>query len=285
MASKILAIPFVLAALVFLYLTWEVDSRYSWYIVPFVVALALIFVLSPQIDWWWHKKRPPRLRPKIQGLLERFLPYYQKLSESEKQRFRDRVALYMMAIDFQAKGMDDVPADLQAVVAASAVQLTFGQADFLLTPFEYIIFYPQPFPSPQYPEHFHASEIYEEDGVMIFSAEQLMKGFLQPMQFYPIGLHECAKAWERIHLQQDWPELGAAIWSDLQAISGFSREAIQRWINLDSIPVRPVSVALFFTFPERFQQHLPELYDQYSLIFNQHPANGEHPVRKEIPLN
>ncbi|HMQ47084.1 MAG TPA: zinc-dependent peptidase [Saprospiraceae bacterium] len=285
MASKILAIPFVLAALVFLYLTWEVDSRYSWYIVPFVVALALVFVLSPQIDWWWHKKCPPRLRPKIQGLLERFLPYYQKLSESEKQRFRDRVALYMMANDFQAKGMDDPPADLKAVVAACAVQLSFGYPDFLLSPFEYIIFYPQPFPSPQYPEHFHASEIYEEDGVMIFSAEQLMKGFLQPAQFYNIGLHECAKAWERIHHQQDWPELGAEIWDSLQAISGFSQEAIQRWINLEPIPARPVSIVLFFTFPERFQQVLPELYQRYSVIFNQDTINGKHPVLKEIAVN
>lgn len=282
MPSRILSIPFAVLALAFLYLTWEVDTAYSIYIVPFVIALALIYVLSPQINWWWYQRRPPELKPKIRMLITRHLPYYQKLVESEQDRFRKRVALYMEAHDFRPQGMETVPEDLRAIAAACAVQLTFGQKDFLLPKFENIIFYPHPFPSPQYPENFHASEIYEEDGVVIFSAEQLLPGFLQPLQYYNIGLHEYAKAFVRSYPEIDFPKLPEGIWQKLQQVGGFSEAAIERWINLKPIPAQPVSIALFFTFPRQFQALLPELYEQYARIFNQSPAREATPVLEDF---
>ncbi|MCB0586994.1 MAG: zinc-dependent peptidase [Phaeodactylibacter sp.] len=282
MPARILSIPFAVLALVFLYLTWEVDTGYSIYIVPCVIAMALIYVLSPQINWWWFQRRPPELKPKIRMLITRHLPYYQKLVESEQGRFRKRVALYMEANDFRPQGMETVPEDLRAIAAACAVQITFGQKDFLLPKFENIIFYPHPFPSPQYPENFHSSEVYEEDGVVIFSAEQLLPGFLQPFQYYNIGLHEYAKVFVRSNPQIDFPKVGADTWPALEQISGFRQAAIQKWINLDPIPVQPVSIAHFFTFPQRFQAVLPELYGQYERIFNQSPAREATPVLEDF---
>lgn len=282
MPARTLSIPFLIGALVFLYLTWEVDTGYSIYIVPFVIIMALIYVLSPQINWWWYQRRPPELRPKIRLLIERHLPYYQQLVESEKGRFRKRAALYMEANDFMPRGMESVPEDLRAIAAACAVQITFGRKDFLLPRFEHIIFYPHPFPSPQYPENFHSSEIYEEDGVIIFSAEQLLPGFLQPFQYYNIGLHEYARAFVRSYPEIDFPKLPEDIWQKLQQASGFSQAAIERWINLKPIPAQPVSIALFFTFPRQFHAVLPELYEQYARIFNQSPASGERPVLEDF---
>lgn len=282
MPARTLSIPFLIGALVFLYLTWEVDTGYSIYIVPFVIIMALIYVLSPQINWWWYQRRPPELRPKIRLLIERHLPYYQQLVESEKGRFRKRAALYMEANDFMPRGMESVPEDLRAIAAACAVQITFGRKDFLLPRFEHIIFYPHPFPSPQYPENFHSSEIYEEDGVIIFSAEQLLPGFLQPFQYYNIGLHEYARAFVRSYPEIDFPKLPEDIWQKLQQASGFSQAAIERWINLKPIPAQPVSIALFFTFPRQFHAVLPELYEQYARIFNQSPVRGERPVLEDF---
>ena len=145
MPARILSIPFVLIALGFLYLTWEVSQSYSIYIVPFVILMALIYAFGPQINWWWYQRHPPKLKPKIRLLITRHLPYYQQLVESEQGRFRKRVALYMEANDFMPQGMESVPEDLRAIAAACAVQLTFGKKDFLLPKFEHIIFYPHPF--------------------------------------------------------------------------------------------------------------------------------------------
>ena len=278
MPTRILSIPFIIIALVLLFLTWEIDPGYSWYIIPPVLMLALIHVMGPQINWWWYRRHPPVLKPKIRMLIERHQPYYQRLAEPEQDRFRKRVALYMQANDFMPQGMESVPEDLKAVAAACAVQLTFGHKDFLLPQFEHIIFYPHPFPSPQYPENFHASEIFQEDGVILFSIEQLMPGFLRPFQYYNIGLHEYAKAIMASYPDIEYPDLPDHIWEALEQISGYSKAAIHRWINLKAIEPEAVAIVHFFTYPEAFQAAMPHLYEQYALVFNQSPANAAAPV-------
>ena len=273
MPSRILAFPFVIGALVFLYLTWEKSESYAVFIVPFVVIGAIIYVFSPQINWWWYSRRPPELDPPIRQLLQKRNAFYQKLSPEKKKVFRNRMALFMIGNDYMAQVVESVPEDVKAVVAANAVQLTFGMENFLFPKFEKIVIYPKPFPSPQYPRKFHASEIFEEDGVVLFSAEQLMKSFVQPTRFYNIGLHEYAKVFRASYPEQVFPDLGEDIWQSLEAISGFSQEFITKWINLEVISPGPVSIAHFFVFPEKFKSVLPEIYDAYCKIFKIDPSD------------
>ncbi|MEN0006199.1 MAG: zinc-dependent peptidase [Bacteroidota bacterium] len=274
MPAQLLSLPFVVSALVCLYFAWEVDEGYAIYMVPFVVLLAIIYVFSPQINWWWYTRNTPKLDPRLTILLQQRMPFYQQLTLEAKKQFRDRIFLYMHANEFTPQGTDSVPEDIKLVIAASAVQLTFGQEDFLLAPFEKIIIYPKPFPSPQYPRHFHASEIYEEDGVILFSAEQLMLGFMQPNQYYNIALHEYAKVFRVNYPEKDYPKLPEDIWEKLEQISHFSRKAVTEWINLEVLPPYPVSVSHFFIFPQAFQAHLPEVYERYVKVFGQDPLRA-----------
>ena len=94
MLTRILLIPFVVLAFVFLYLTLEVDENYAFYIIIPVIISAMIWVLSPQIDWWWYQRNPPQLDPAIVQLLERHNPYYQQLFFEDKKKFQLRVALF-----------------------------------------------------------------------------------------------------------------------------------------------------------------------------------------------
>lgn len=270
--SRVLSIPFMLGALGCLFLAWEVHEKYAIYVVPNVIVLAILYIFSPQINWWWYKRFPPRLDPKLGFLLEKQLAFYQQLTPENKKRFRERIFLFILANDFMPQAMENVPEDIKAIVAASAVQLSFGQEEFVFSKFERVVIYPKAFPSPQYPRMFHSSEIYEEDGVVLFSAEHLMRSFMQPAQYYNVGLHEYAKVFRAQYPEIDFPVLSEDIWKKMQEISGFSREAITKWINLEVIEVFPVSVAHFFAFPKKFQAILPDLYRRYSEIFNQDPA-------------
>jgi hypothetical protein len=268
MPARILSLPFVVIALLFLYLAWELDSNFALYIIPAVLALAVIYVFSPQINWYWYKRRPPELAPPLRDMLQKSMPFYQQLSPQQKERFRQRVALYGHAREFMPQGFDSVPEDVKAVVATCAVWVTFNEEDFLLDPFERIVLYAHPFPSPQYPEHFHASEIFEEDGVALFAIDRLMAGFLQPHRYYHIGLHEYCKIFQYVHADRDWPDLSAEIWDKLEEISGFSHEAIVDWMRLPApaISARAVSLCHFLVFPARFQAALPELHARYAQL-------------------
>jgi Mlc titration factor MtfA (ptsG expression regulator) len=280
MPARLLSIPFIIGALVYLFLAWEVHEDYSYYIAPFVIVLAVILVLSPQINWWWYKRFTPRLDPRLALMLQQHMPYYQQLTPENKKQFRDRVFLYIEGHDFSAQAMDDVPEDVKLVIAASAVQLTFGFDDFLLDRFEKIIIYPKPFPSPQYPRNFHASEIYEEDGVILYAAEHLMLGFMQPKQYYNIALHELVKAFRVQYPNIEFPELPDDIWEKMETVSGFSKEAIHRWINLEGLSPIPISIVHFFMYPQAFQAVLPDLFELYTRLFRQNPLLETQPRLK-----
>ena len=273
MPARIVSTPFVIGALVFLYLTWENSENYALYIIPCVVLTAISYVFSPQINWWWYSRNPPKLDPPLRQILQKRNGFYQKLNPDKKKKFRERVALFMIGNDFMPQVVDSVPEDIKGVVAANAVQLTFGLPDFLFPKFEKVVIYPKPFPSPQYPKKFHTSEIFEEDGVVLFAAEQLMKSFIQSDRFYNIGLHEYAKVFRASFPNLDYPELGEDIWEKLEQISGFSEEFVTKFINLEVISPGPVSIAHFFVFPDKFKRILPNIFDSYCQIFKLDPTN------------
>jgi len=277
MLSKFLLVPFVLVAIACLYFVWEGDME-PIYIVPFVLIIAVIIVMSPQIDWWWAQRNPPKVHPKLEGFLRKFFPYYTQLAIPAKKRFLTRISLYMMATEFIPKAIEDVPEDIKALIAANIVQLTFGQKDYRLSQFERIVVYPHPFPSPQYKDIFHSAEIYEEDGVILFSLEQLVPGSTQRRKYYNIALHEYAKIFTLMYKDYSYPKFEETIWEKLEAISGFKTEDVKNYIGLPILEPLPVSITYFFTFPNKFKEVLPDIYNQYEKIFNQNPIQGDSPV-------
>lgn len=277
MFSKFLSFPFVIVLLVCLYFVWEGDLS-PIYIVPNVIILASIYVLSPHIDWLWYQRNPPEMDGKLRAFLEKVFPYYRNLAPKEKERFRIRVNMYMIATEFMPKAMENVPDDIKGLIAANVVMLTFGQKDYRLPKFERIVVYPHPFPSPQFPKHLHASEIFEEDGVILFSLEQLVPGVARQTQFYNIALHEYAKIFMLSYPENHYPEIDAATAEKLEIISDFKNIKVQDFIGLPMHEPSLLAINYFFTFPLKFKNELPEIFDTYSKIFNQNPLNFQAPV-------
>ncbi len=268
-----LAVPLLIVALVFLYMTWEVDEKYAIYIVPPIVLIAVLYSLGPQIDWWWHRRNPPEIDPAIRQILNTRSAYYNNLSAEQKNRFRERMALFALATDFKPQAMETVPEDVKAAVSYHAVQLSLAYDEFLLEPFENVVLYAGPFPSPQYPQ-WHISETFEEDGVLLFSVPHLLKGFLQPAQYYPTGLHELAQAFIHKYPGKPWPEPGPQVWEDIRQISGVEKDRLLKYMGLPELPALPVCIAYFFTHPARFKAVRPDLYAAFSEIFQQDPAHA-----------
>jgi hypothetical protein len=127
--------------------------------------------------------------------------------------------------------------------------------------------YATPFPSPQFPKTFHASELFEEDGVFLFSAQQVMWSFLQPKQYYNLVMHEYIKAYRFTYPNLNYPTLHQEDWPLLEKISGLSKDKIEGIINLELEPT-VVAGTLFFTHPTAFQQFAPKLFGEWEIIFS-----------------
>ncbi len=277
MFSKFLSFPFIITLLAVLYFTWEGDLN-PLYIVPNVIILATIFTLSPQIDWLWYQRNPPEMDEKLRLFLKKVFPYYRNLSPREKKRFEIRVDMYIIATDFMPKAMEIVPEDIKALIAANLVMLTFGQKDYRLSTFEKIVVYPHSFPSPQFPKHLHSSEIFKEDGVILFSTEKLVPGATQQTKFYNIALHEYARIFAMTNPNHPYPKLDPSIPGKLELISGFENEKVREYIGLPLLDPFLLSINYFFTFPVKYKQILPEIFDAYLKVFNQNPLNYQAPV-------
>lgn len=269
MFANYVAAPFVFGALIFLYLAWKLDSKYALWIIPFVIMAALVYVFSPQINWWRYRRKPPALQPALIALLDKYFPFYRGLDNAGRQKFRDRIVLFRMGIDWTPMGWPEetLPADVELAVAAQAVMLSFGQETFLFPKFEKVIIYPYPFPSPEYP-FAHASELHEPDGCLLFSAEQLMMAFMQHRQWYNVGLHEYARAF-RIHYPKlPYPALDSEAWSRLEQVAPhLPRPLVEATVGLTDIDPLPVAVHHYFTFPEPFRAHFAEEAAVFDLIF------------------
>lgn len=268
MFSRIVSLPFVIAALVLLYLNWTNYGEYAIYLIPVGVILAIIYALAPQIDWWWYERHPPMPAKGIIDFFERKSPIFQGLPNEQKTKFLNRVQLFIHAKEFMAKGSETVPEDIKAMIAANAVLTTMNKEEFLPPHFEMIVVYRKSFPSPQYPRHFHASEIYDHDGVVLFSAEHLLKSFVEPTAYYNIGLHEFVKIYIYNHPEVDWEEMMLPSWDQLQEVSGFSEKDIKEWIGIEDVEPRDVSICHYFMFPEQMKRVLPELYGTYRSVFS-----------------
>ncbi|MDX1913731.1 MAG: zinc-dependent peptidase [Saprospiraceae bacterium] len=274
MFAQLLLLPFAAAAVVFLILAKTVDESYAIGFVPFIVIAALIFILAPQINWWWYSRRPPDLNADLQALLARFCGFYRRLTPLEQRRFRGRVAMFNMGTDWEPLAFPDekLPTDVQLGIAAQAVTLTFYRQEFLFDKFEKVIVFPRPFPTPEHP-YDHASELHQADGCLLFSAEQVMLAFAKPDQWYNVAMHEYARAFVLQNPHEAWPDFSATeVWEKMKGISGMSRQHIESVIGLAGVDALPVAVFHYFNYPDAFHAQFPEAGRQFSQIFSR-PGN------------
>ncbi len=272
--ATLLLAPFVAGALFFLYLAWR-DSDYAPAIIPFVVVAAVIWILSPQINWWWYYRHPPELPVPLRALLERCSVFYRNLPATQQQRFRQRVALFIMGTDWMPMGWpeESVPLDVRLALAAQAVALTLNEPVFLFEKFEKVIVYPAPFPSPEH-DYLHASELYAPDGCLLFSAEQLMASFLAPGSMYNIGLHEYAKAFVLTYPTKPYPTLQEPdVWEKLEACSRMPRAHVESVIGIQGVEPLPVAIHHYFSFPQAFRAALPESAAALDAVFSGQQAH------------
>ena len=289
-----IAMPFGILAIIFLILTYRADGQdnqkiWAGFALFNLIVLSVMYVMNPQINWWFWQQQPPRLAMQIEQLIDSDFTYYKNLSPELKQRFRTRLTLYMRGNAFirpvrlDETGADKlrtlVPEELKAMVAAVSTQVFFGKMDFMTGKYENIVLYQHPFPSPQY-DTFHTSELHHEDGVMLFDANTLMAGFERPHQFFSIGLYEMTLVFKNLYPSVFTPILDLETMQTLEKMSGMSQEAIVGVIGLTNIDDFGIAAHHFFTFSEAFKTVLPDLYQLFVNIFQQNPVDKLTPILK-----
>jgi MtfA peptidase len=132
--------------------------------------------------------------PKVyKDILEKYFAYYQRLSPENKNKFAQKVAGFIYGKRFIPRGVDTVTIEARVLIAASAVQLTFGLPNIYLRHFTKILVYPNDYYS-RITKHYHKGEVNPRFGIIVLSWQSFIDGYIYPNDSRNLGLHEMAHA-------------------------------------------------------------------------------------------
>lgn len=265
MLSKILAVPFGFLLIYTVYITMYDNNWYSLYIIPPVIILAVIYVFSNQIDWWWHKRRTPELPEVLLNFLKENGLWYDQLTEAETAIFNQRLSLYMLGIDFQEMNPTPEKQHFRVLAAYFPVLFSLHKENFLFEPFERLIFYNHPFPSPKN-QQLHHSETEFEDGVIIFNKDSLHLSFGKEKQVFSVAMYEYLKV--MIHQYETLQQVLAPYgWEELSALANPDKAAIMRSFGYKELDEKAIFLMSIWLYSSKCQVAYPDLFEKLAAFF------------------
>jgi Mlc titration factor MtfA (ptsG expression regulator) len=219
--------------------------------------------------------------PKVfREILVKYFPYYRRLDDEKKERFAQRVAYFVYRKKFIPRNVDHVTIEAKVLIAATAIQLTFGLNDVYLDHFNKILVYPNDYYS-SITKRFHKGEVNPRFGIIVISWQSFVDGFVYSADATNLGLHEMAHALrlDNVLRRRDYQFFDEAL------MKQFDAHAIQvcSVINWSDTFFRPYACANeheffsvacenFFERPMEFKQAMPELYTILAKLLNQDPS-------------
>ena len=250
--SRIAMLPFAITGGYILYqMMYNYKYEWSYYLVLPVVAIAACLALYPQLDAIGYKWWPPKADPMIRNILERSSPSLIWIKEEDREAFYIRCLDAIRNVDYMGMKVDDIPTDVKVMCIYPALLIEYIVGIKLLKHYNRVILYKHPFPSPEIQE-WHAAEIHHEDGVVLFSLEQLIPNFSRSGAFYHVGFD----AWIRA-LMAMRPELEGR--SKMSTPVDYDQNDLEltsarKYLGLESVTSELINWSALLQYPELFRE-------------------------------
>ncbi len=243
-------------------------------IVSIIVTIIRYFIGEKAVTYLLVKP----IKPSYKKALETYFTYYNELSPENKVIFEKRVQLFIEMKEFIPRGFDQVLDEMKTIIAASAIQLTFGLPQVYLKHFKKILIYPDDYYCRIF-RRYHQGEVRQHGGIIILSWKNFARGYMDDTNGRNLGLHEMAHA---LRLENDI----------INGEHGFlDREALHLWhLQADELMEKinqgetaffrkyagtnieeffAVSVENFFERPDEFVEQYPVLYGVMAHLLKQ----------------
>jgi Mlc titration factor MtfA (ptsG expression regulator) len=212
-------------------------------------------------------------------ILQKYFSYYQLLSAQNKAKFERKVCNFLYSKRFIPRNIDEVTIEAKVLIAASAVQLTFGLPNIYIQHFDKILVYPNEYYS-SITKRYHKGEVNPRFGIIVLSWKNFVEGFSRPHDSENLGLHEMAHALrlENIirstefkffdeELVARFDSLSRAICRNMASYGDFFRP----YACVNEHEFFSVAIENFFERPEPFKKRIPELYGVLTRLLGQDP--------------
>lgn len=185
-----------------------------------------------------------------------------------------RVYLFQKTKKFIGKDGVKITEELKCIISASAVQLTFGLKNYLISHFNVIILYPQPFFSKVFKMRLKGSAA--RNGIIAFSLIDYYDAYLDDKDNLNLGLHEMAHAFEIDNQYNQKPEINFDEWKKLTYtefiyIKRGNENWLRKYAAQNTYEFFAVIIECFFESPEQMEHELPDVYYATCALLNLDP--------------
>lgn len=212
-------------------------------------------------------------------ILQKYFRYYQRLSAGDKARFERKVCNFLYSKHFIPRNMPKVPIEARVLIAASAVQLTFGLPDNYLQHFDKILVYPDEYYS-LITRQYHKGEVNPRFGIIVLSWNHFLEGYMNSRDSVNLGLHEMAHALrlENVIRSGDYKFFDEGLIAKLDDYArsicrnpGSYEHFFRPYASTNEHEFFSVAVENFFERSEHFKKQIPDLYIILTRLLGQDP--------------
>ena len=231
------------------------------------------------------------LQPEYKLPIEARFSYYQSLNVADKKLFERRVQKFINKKVFVPRGdLNTVTPEMKALIAASAIQITFGYPSVYFEYFWRILVYPDQYYS-KITRLYHKGEV-STKGFIILSWENFEKGYEDGTDGRNLGLHEMAHALQLensiVNFEYDFIDFEALKAYDIEARKEIDKirlhgsDFFRSYAATNRVEFFAVSVENFFERPGLFKAYNSVLYDLLTMILLQDPLKISNGITIEI---
>lgn len=248
---------------------------------PFILAFQVGEITANYLgltDWYNRKLFFQRTDPSVVNFLEKHFQFYQKLSAEDKTMFARRVQKFIDSKTFEGREGLEVSTDMEALIGAAAIQITFGHPSVYFTHFHTIIIYPDNYYSPV-TESQNQGEVHSS-GIIVLSWKKLVEGYIEHRDGRNLGLHEMAHALritDSITNQNEYDFLDDTLLyqfnfyakQEMDLIANGEESFFRSYAATNYHEFFAVAIENFFERPDEFKQFHPDLYTVTKELLNQ----------------
>lgn len=245
------------------------------------VSVFLYVVLFLGLLAWFFRNRFSRsLDGEMRQMLFKYLRYYRHLTDKQRKVFDHRVATFLRGKKFVARhGMELTP-EVEALIAATAVKISFGLGAYRLPHFHTILVYPEEYFSTIRQQH-HKGEV-NAGGIIVLSWKAFAEGHADPDDGLNLGIHEFAHAlfFENLKANGEQYFIEPEVlqhWFDVAfrqvgQLAKMVTPTMREYAYSSKEEFWAVSTEVFFEQPQRMQVELPEYYECMKQVYRQDPV-------------
>ena len=212
-------------------------------------------------------------------ILQKHYPFYQKLPLTSKKTFENRVARFIAMKHFIGEDGMVITDQVKALIAAAAIQVSFGLRDFRYLHFDTIYIFPEKFYS-KFGKAYHLGETNPRMRSISFSWYDFLKGIAIEDDNLNLGLHEFSHAlflnyvagkkedWHFDAHYETWKSEGS---QQFFALRESGQDYIRDYATTNLMEFFAVCVECFFETPRLLNEKHPDIYASIRKLLKQNP--------------